>query len=587
MVTLRSGGHPVRQSRRERRPVVIFGCEDDPPAPCIQHKNHTLRGKGKRVVKPKFLKDPYTGKPVWIKTATLQEYKQAKKTGRPPCTPSSFLLTLSPQLRRLVYLETATYLADLETYSLPKYGTRAWQVQVTLFDDEWHSPYFCWTHDGRLVLATLPKILHNLPDPPKFVKELDLPEIDGLCVLAWEARRNDIPLPTIQYKWTSPVKRTFTSRTKVWEHAKSLKTNDALIRKNTATNSLKAGKLKFERDGLWVVTPMNVRPTSGVSLFLSKKRHEHQKQRTMECSSTLGTPTKFTLKQADSELRAIWKTLPEETKRTYTSPAIVSSDEESKASAVVTPEKPPAPRRFCLTPMQIDKCYEAGIEHYDSVMRTVTARDLSRELQDGFDVLRERGRGRFDMELPVFDTPPFAFLQKAPWMPIVQEILGKQVVLIHKGMFLSMPGAERQTYHQDGPHLNKVVQKPCHAVNVFIPLVDLTLENGPTEFCLGSHVLGHEDFNEDCVQTPTVKAGTPVIFDYRLGHRGLANHSKSCRPLLYCTYAKAADGREFRDSVNFSRKRYHRIGDIVERGLTREERAQKRMRVVEEKAKSM
>jgi hypothetical protein len=76
------------------------------------------------------------------------------------------------------------------------------------------------------------------------------------------------------------------------------------------------------------------------------------------------------------------------------------------------------------------------MEHFDQIMRTVQARDLVRELHDGFDLLRERGRFRYDMELPAFDTPMFAFLsdvKKAPWMPIVRELLGKDVVLIHKG----------------------------------------------------------------------------------------------------------------------------------------------------------
>ena len=242
-------------------------------------------------------------------------------------------------------------------------------------------------------------------------------------------------------------------------------------------------------------------------------------------------------------------------------------------------------RKWCLNEEQIKMCYDAGMEHYDQVMRTVTARDLMRELQDGFDLLRERGHGRFDMELPVFESPAFQFMNSiktSPWMPVVREILGKDVVLIHKGMFLSMPGSAKQNYHQDGPHLTTQYQKPCHAINVFVPLVDLTIDNGPTEFCLGSHILGHEEFDEEFVEIPTVKAGTPIIFDYRLGHRGLANGGKTCRPIVYCTYAAAVDGKEFRDSVNFSRKRYHKIGDLVEKGLTREERVLKRKRAIEE-----
>jgi len=102
---------------------------------------------------------------------------------------------------------------------------------------------------------------------------------------------------------------------------------------------------------------------------------------------------------------------------------------------------------------------------------------------------------------------------------------------------LSLPGSDAQPMHQDGPHLNadeydKQQEKqrlegasgsgdgkskaaggsseatkkrksqggggagkearhlPPYAVNVFVPLVDISVENGGTEFWLGTHRLG-------------------------------------------------------------------------------------------------
>ena len=141
---------------------------------------------------------------------------------------------------------------------------------------------------------------------------------------------------------------------------------------------------------------------------------------------------------------------------------------------------------------------------------------------------------------------------------------------------MSLPGAESQVYHQDGVHLNQKVHKPCYAINVFIPLVDYNHANGPTEFCLGSHYLGHENFVKENAYIPIVKAGTPVIFDYRLGHRGLRNFSDAVRPVVYLTYSSVSSGKEFRDSVNFSRKRYRKLGDFVEAPLSRDDRRKKR-----------
>ena len=271
------------------------------------------------------------------------------------------------------------------------------------------------------------------------------------------------------------------------------------------------------------------------------------------------------------------------------------SVDTKKVESAQKKKKPQGPRKppkiaqsthYRLTQAQIDACNVAVKEHYDKVMYTVKARNLFFELADGFDVLRERGRGRFDMELDAFDTPAFDFLtdlNKAAWMPIVRKILGDDAILVHKGAFLSTPGAETQIYHQDGVHLNKKIQKPCHAVNVFIPLVDLDISNGPTEFCLGTHYLGYDHFVRDMCDTPTPKAGTPLIFDYRLGHRGLGNSSPHSRPVVYLTYTPASS--EFKDSVNFSRKRYKKLGELVDKPLSRSERALKRKREIEESKK--
>ena len=259
---------------------------------------------------------------------------------------------------------------------------------------------------------------------------------------------------------------------------------------------------------------------------------------------------------------------------------------------------------------QVEKCYDVVMKHYEQVMHTVQARGLQFELRDGFDLLRERGRLRFDMEIPALEEKQYNFLSspKAPWIEVVRTILGKDnFELVHKGAFLSLPGAEAQVYHQDGPHLTDRYQKPCHAVNVFIPLVDLTMRNGPTEFCLGTHILGKEDYDKDFIDVPLASAGSPIIFDYRVGHRGLANTSGSPRPYIYLTYAaivlnnnvsiptskgktsenitpdnitnndSSIKNKNWKDDVNFSRKRYRKLGDLIDLPQSREERQRRRL----------
>jgi len=113
-----------------------------------------------------------------------------------------------------------------------------------------------------------------------------------------------------------------------------------------------------------------------------------------------------------------------------------------------------------LKPHQITKCLDAANEHYEAVMHTVRSRGLHHELQDGFDMMRERGFGRYDMTIPAYDTEPYSFLQdrEAPWMSVVKQCLGNDCKLIHKGCFMSLPGSHHQVYHQDGVHLNEKKQ---------------------------------------------------------------------------------------------------------------------------------
>lgn len=168
--------------------------------------------------------------------------------------------------------------------------------------------------------------------------------------------------------------------------------------------------------------------------------------------------------------------------------------------------------------------------------------------------------------------------------PLVKALLNGEesletedpVQLLYAGVMWGMPIGGGQTmkeeescchhqkWHADGGHLffhhqlPQGLTLPPHCINVFYPLVDLTEDNGPTEFRIASH-------RRDYTSTKDVKfpllcpAGSAVLFDYRIQHRGRANllepaarseaSSKTDttkldvdvdrgRPVLYLAYAK-------------------------------------------------
>ena len=169
---------------------------------------------------------------------------------------------------------------------------------------------------------------------------------------------------------------------------------------------------------------------------------------------------------------------------------------------------------------------------------------------------------------------PSSSRRDAPWMPLVHAALGADAALTHFGCMLSFPGSATQPWHSDGPHVlshgDERFVAPLHALNVFVPLVDLTPSNGPTDYVPTSHM----DYDAKTgSKTPSFKAGSALLFDYRLKHRGLGNTGDEPRPLLYITYAKPF----FLDVYNFDRRRYKSL-PVVEQHATREERRKKRQK---------
>lgn len=119
----------------------------------------------------------------------------------------------------------------------------------------------------------------------------------------------------------------------------------------------------------------------------------------------------------------------------------------------------------------------------------------------------------------------------------------------------AQPGAAAVDVHARGAG----VHLPAYALNVFVPLVDLVDENGPTEFTLGSHMWGSvwaDDEEAEEIFTGggfrdevmrNVSRGSAYIADYRTIHRGTMNRSPHPRPVLMLIYGR----RWWKDSTNY------------------------------------
>ena len=180
----------------------------------------------------------------------------------------------------------------------------------------------------------------------------------------------------------------------------------------------------------------------------------------------------------------------------------------------------------------------------------------------GFDEIVQRSPGRWD--LPISPRQFGTNDRELPWWPLVAAVLGNDAEHSFSGVVFSEPGSPAQYWHIDSPH-ESFEHRPAHAVNVLVALHDIPLEMGPTEIAEGSHRLTNHlqnpsleqealvyqhagtdpemlvkgsGFNAPSTWVEPMDAGSCLVFDDRILHRGLANRSDRARYVAYFSYRK-------------------------------------------------
>jgi hypothetical protein len=197
------------------------------------------------------------------------------------------------------------------------------------------------------------------------------------------------------------------------------------------------------------------------------------------------------------------------------------------------------------------------------VMLTLGSQEIGIGSAAGYLEIVQRSPGRWDLPISPrrFETSDRAL----PWWPLVAAILGNDAEHSFSGVVFSEPGSPAQCWHIDSPH-EHAGHQPAHALNVLVALQDIPMEMGPTEVAQGSHVMTNHLRNQSLVSdelvyqhadtspgllaegdefsTPEARAeplaaGSCLVFDVRILHRGLANRSDRARYVAYFSYRKS------------------------------------------------
>jgi hypothetical protein len=139
---------------------------------------------------------------------------------------------------------------------------------------------------------------------------------------------------------------------------------------------------------------------------------------------------------------------------------------------------------------------------------------------------------------PVSDA---AFFAPPSVLALARELMGDDLIVGEAGVVISHAGAGPQEAHRDSAFLfgglDMEIDLPPFSMTMLIPLVDVALDMGPTEFWPGSH--RRRDVAAVAANPPqrtALTAGSVVFLDSRVVHRGGANVSGPVRPSVYFSF---------------------------------------------------
>ncbi|OEU10480.1 hypothetical protein FRACYDRAFT_193614 [Fragilariopsis cylindrus CCMP1102] len=146
-----------------------------------------------------------------------------------------------------------------------------------------------------------------------------------------------------------------------------------------------------------------------------------------------------------------------------------------------------------------------------------------------FSEIASRSKQRFDLLLSsTTNAKLYTIIRNALPPPVSITNLEDLDLEMDLSIVYSKPGANHQGWHADGNHLVGASDAELpYAICIFIPLIDLNVTVGYTQFWLGSHkyknLQGFGKFSEisnsTCDIGRTTKKGNGILYDYRLLHR--------------------------------------------------------------------
>lgn len=198
-----------------------------------------------------------------------------------------------------------------------------------------------------------------------------------------------------------------------------------------------------------------------------------------------------------------------------------------------------------LKKLLTNKQLEIIQKEVDHIRQTVLAKisTMARPIRTYTDIA-ERELGRLDYRCG-FHSPEFDKIAE-PIISVVKQLSPDVDFHHYWGAIPALGGSGPTNWHRDvysvvnnmqGQNLSDFdINLPPYYFTVLIPLVQITNENGPTQFIKGTHKQMEVNIEERSAYSPLLSPGDISIFDGRIIHKGSANHTKDERLVAYITF---------------------------------------------------
>ena len=210
-----------------------------------------------------------------------------------------------------------------------------------------------------------------------------------------------------------------------------------------------------------------------------------------------------------------------------------------------------------------------GYLFLQNVLTPSIVEELKQDLDDALSERKDNGGGVIEIHVRMFERSAanIRLFDLEPIVSFAEALIAPDCHVVHNNSFRTPIGKGITTWHQDDPpHL--IVTEGEPPVNIRLPvllftsnyyLTDVTdRANGPTEVIPGSHLFGASppgDMKGACWEDRIVpclgKAGSVVMFNNQVWHRGGPNNSDRARYMTQISYARRLVGHKYYPFMNY------------------------------------